>query len=153
MPRCNPPSSFSYTYALFFFLSDIPFFQLTPTFDLSSLTVSLVLIYSEERDGIHYLFHTNPSLAVANASLAQASSVSGSPQSTVQCVHARTCTHTHTQFNTCAEKIKIKNNRSEGAGICTYPWQIPLCLFRGHLATRRCFFFIVNCSRTLVVLK
>lgn len=57
---------------MLFFLSDIPFLQLTPTFDLSSLSISLVLIYSEERDGIHYLFHTNPSLAMANASLAQA---------------------------------------------------------------------------------
>lgn len=52
-------------------LSDIQVLQLTPTWNLSSLSISPVLIYSEGRDGIHYLFHTDPSLALANASQAQ----------------------------------------------------------------------------------
>lgn len=44
--------------------------SISPTFNLSSLSISLVLIYSEGRDGIHYLSHTNPSLVMVNASLA-----------------------------------------------------------------------------------
>ena len=81
-------SSSSYTNALF--LSGIQFLQLSPTFNLSSLSISLVLIYSEGKDGIHYLFHTNPSLAMANASLAQPESVSGRRR-----VQYSTHTHTH----------------------------------------------------------
>lgn len=59
----------SYTNATFLF--SIQFLQLSPTFILSPLSTSLVLIYSGGKDSIHYLFHTNPSVAVANASLAR----------------------------------------------------------------------------------
>lgn len=72
-------------------------------FSAPLLSISLVLIYSEGKDGIHYLFHTNPFLAITNASLAKCSLCHVDIEYSTDSTHMHACTLTCTQVRSHTE--------------------------------------------------